>query len=99
MMPSSSSKDKFYEKVTNPYLLEEMKYPQTIEMREGVHHIRNIQGQKMEERNKAMLGEVESEIFKCQGMIECELSPNQQGDFRDNLQASRNASIPLSSNR
>ena len=35
MAPPSSPKDKFYEKVINPYLPEVMKHPQAIEMREG----------------------------------------------------------------
>jgi hypothetical protein len=43
MASPSSSKDRFYEKVINPYLPEVMKLPQAIEMREGVLHIRDVQ--------------------------------------------------------
>ena len=46
MVSPSSSKDKFHEKVINPYLPEVMKHPQAIEMREGVLHIRDVQGPK-----------------------------------------------------
>ncbi|KAE8807642.1 40S ribosomal protein S5-1 [Hordeum vulgare] len=74
MISSSSSKDKFFEKVINPYLSEVMKHPQTIEMHEGVLHIRDIQGLKKEGSEKANLAAVEQEIFKCEGMVECGLS-------------------------
>ena len=46
MAPPSSSKDKFFEKVINPYLSEVMKHHQAIEMGEGVLHIRDVQGPK-----------------------------------------------------
>ena len=39
MSSSSTPKDKFFEKVINPYLAEVLQHPQTIEMREGVLHI------------------------------------------------------------
>ncbi|KAE8806056.1 40S ribosomal protein S5-1 [Hordeum vulgare] len=64
----SCSKDKFYEKVINPYLLELMKHPQAIVMREGALHIRDVQGPKKTGSVKARLGAVEQEIFKCQGI-------------------------------
>ena len=76
MAPPSSSKDKFYEKVINPYLLEVMKHPQAIEMREGVLHIRDVQGPKKTGSMEARLEAVEQEIFKCQGMVERGLSAN-----------------------
>ena len=44
MTYSSAPKDKFFEKVINPYLAEVLQHPQTIEMREGVLHIRNVEG-------------------------------------------------------
>jgi hypothetical protein len=59
MAPPSPSKDKFYEKVINPYLPEVMKHPQTIEMREVVLHIRDIQGPKKDGSEKARLEAVE----------------------------------------
>jgi hypothetical protein len=76
MAPPSSSKDKFYEKVINPYLPEVMKHPQAIEMHEGVLHIRDVQGPKKTGSVEARLEAVEQEIFKCQGMVEHELSAN-----------------------
>ncbi|KAE8773716.1 40S ribosomal protein S5-1 [Hordeum vulgare] len=76
MAPSSSSKDKFFKRVINSYLMEVMKHPQTIEMREGVLHIRDVQGPKKTGTMEARLKEVEQEIFRCQGMVECGLSYN-----------------------
>ncbi|XP_020173067.1 uncharacterized protein [Aegilops tauschii subsp. strangulata] len=76
MSPSSSSKDKFYEKAINPYLPEVMKHPQTMELSEGVFHTRDVQGPKKEGSEKARLEAVEQEIFMCQGMVERGLSAN-----------------------
>ncbi|KAE8788351.1 40S ribosomal protein S5-1 [Hordeum vulgare] len=76
MTTPSSSKDKFFEEVINPYLLEVMKHPQTIEMHEGVLHIRDVQGPKKEGSEKDRLATVEQEIFKCQEMVERGLSAN-----------------------
>ena len=70
------SKDKFFEKVINPYLSEVMKHPQAIEMREGVLHIRDVQGPKKTGSVESRLEAVEQEIFKCQGMVERGLSAN-----------------------
>ena len=64
MVLPSSSKDKFFEKVINPYLPEVMKHPQAIEMREGVLHIRDVQGPKKEGSEEVTLAAVEQEIFK-----------------------------------
>ncbi|KAM3212677.1 hypothetical protein ACQJBY_065620 [Aegilops geniculata] len=77
MAPPSSSKDKFYEKVINPDIPEVMKHPQAIEMREGVLHIRDVQGPKKTGSAEARLEAVEQEIFKCQGMVEHGLNANQ----------------------
>ncbi|XP_020163765.1 uncharacterized protein [Aegilops tauschii subsp. strangulata] len=71
-----SSKDKFYEKVINPYLPEVMKHPQANEMREGVLHIRGVQGPKKTGSMETRLEEVEQEIFRCQGMVERGLNAN-----------------------
>src|SRR3990170_2608257 len=76
MASPSSSKDKFYEKVISPYLPEVMKHPQAIEMREGVLHIRDVQGPKKTGSVESRLEAVEQEIFKCQGMVERGLSAN-----------------------
>ncbi|KAE8819525.1 40S ribosomal protein S5-1 [Hordeum vulgare] len=70
------SKDKFFEKVINPYLSEVMKHPQAIEMSNGVLHIRDVQGLKKEGSEKARLAALEEEIFKCQGMVEHGVSAN-----------------------
>ena len=59
MAPPSSSKDKFYEKVINPYLPGVMKHPQAIEMREGVLHIQDVQGPKKTGSVEARLEVVE----------------------------------------
>ena len=76
MAPPSSSKDKFFEKVIKPYLLEVMKHPQAIEMREGVLHIRDVQGPKRTGSVEARIEAVEQDIFKCQRMVERGLSAN-----------------------
>ena len=46
MAASSSSKDKFFKNVINPYLREVVQHPQTIQMHEGVLHIRDVKGPK-----------------------------------------------------
>ncbi|XP_020192515.1 uncharacterized protein [Aegilops tauschii subsp. strangulata] len=76
MAASSSSKDKFFERVINPYLSEVMKHPQTIEMREGVLHIRDVQGPKRTGTVEAKLEAMEREVFKCKGMVERGLGAN-----------------------
>ena len=76
MAPPRSSKDKFFEKVINSYLPEVMKHPQAIEMREGVLHIRDVQGPKKTGSVEARLEAVEQEIFKCQKVVEHGLSAN-----------------------
>ena len=58
MSSSSSPKDQFFEKVIRPYLAEVLQHPQTIEMREGLLHIRDVEGPKgtgsVESRLEAM---------------------------------------------
>ncbi|KAE8776885.1 40s ribosomal protein s5-1 [Hordeum vulgare] len=76
MTTPSSSKDKFFEKVINLYLLKVMKHPQDNQMHEGVLNIRDIKGTKKEGSEKATLAMVEQKIFKCQGMLERGLSAN-----------------------
>lgn len=53
-----------------------MRHPQAIEMREGVLHIRDVQGPKKTGSVEARLEAVEQEIFKCQGMVERGFSAN-----------------------
>ncbi|KAE8772874.1 40S ribosomal protein S5-1 [Hordeum vulgare] len=76
MASTSSSEDKFYEKVIKLYLPKVMKQPQVIEMRERVLHIRDVQGPKNTGSMDARLEAVEQEIFKCQGMVEHGLNAN-----------------------
>jgi hypothetical protein len=76
MAPPSSSKNKFYEKVINPYLSEVMKHPQAIEMREGVLHIRDIHGPKKIGSVESRLEAMEQEVFLCKGMVEHGLNAN-----------------------
>ena len=46
MASPSAPKDKFFEKVINPYLAEVQRHPQTIEMRDGLLRIRDAEGTK-----------------------------------------------------
>ncbi|KAI4976005.1 hypothetical protein ZWY2020_049612 [Hordeum vulgare] len=95
----SPSKDKFFEKVINPYPLEVMKHPQSIEMHEGVLHFWDVKGPKKEGSEKARLAVVEQEIFKFQGMVEHGLSANHSmiTDFiRENKLDTRNMGQLLS---
>ena len=76
MATPSSSKDKFFERVINPYLSEVMKHPQSIEMREGVLHIRDTLGPKGKGTMEARLEAMVQEVFKCKGMVERGLDDN-----------------------
>ena len=69
MTSSSAPKDKFFEKVINPYLAEVLQHPQTIEMREGLLHIRDAEGQRKTGSIEARLEALEQEVFKCQEMV------------------------------
>ena len=77
MASPSAPKDKFSEKVINPYLVEVVQHPQTIEMREGVLHIRGVEGPRHTGSVETKLEAVEQEVFKCQGMVEHGLNANQ----------------------
>src|SRR3989337_4580321 len=76
MVASSSSKDKFFENVINPYLREVMQHPQAIQMREGVLHIRDVQGPKGTGTVEARLEAMEQDVFRCKGMVERGLNAN-----------------------
>ncbi|KAE8803489.1 40S ribosomal protein S5-1 [Hordeum vulgare] len=69
-------KDKFFEKVINPYLAGVLQHPQSIEMREGVLHIRDVEGPKKTGSVEARLEAMEQQVFKCQGMVEHGLNAN-----------------------
>ena len=77
MTSPSAPKDKFFERVINPYLAEVLQYPQTIEMREGVLHIRDVEGPRRTGSVETKLEAVEQQVFKCQGMVERGLNANQ----------------------
>ena len=76
MAAPSSSKDKFFENFIYPYLREVMQHPQAIQMREGVRHIRGVQGPKRTGTMEARLEAMEQEVFKCKGIVELGLSAN-----------------------
>ncbi|KAI5018203.1 hypothetical protein ZWY2020_043091 [Hordeum vulgare] len=76
MASSSFSKDKFFERVINPYLPELMKHPQTIEMCDGVLHTQDVKGPKKTGTMEARFEAVEKETFRCQGMVERGLTAN-----------------------
>ncbi|KAE8779198.1 40S ribosomal protein S5-1 [Hordeum vulgare] len=69
-------KDKFFEKVMSPYLAGVLQHPQSIEMHEGVLHIRDVEGPKKTGSVDARLEAMEQQVFKCQGMVERGLSAN-----------------------
>ncbi|KAE8805737.1 40S ribosomal protein S5-1 [Hordeum vulgare] len=63
-------KDKFFEKIINPYLAGVLQHPKSIEMHEGVLHIRDVEGPKKTGNVEARLEAMEQQVFKCQGMVE-----------------------------
>ncbi|KAE8775677.1 40S ribosomal protein S5-1 [Hordeum vulgare] len=69
-------KDKFFDKVINPYLVGVLQHPQSIEMREGVLHIRDVEGPKKTGSMEARLEAMEQQVFKCHGMVERGLNAN-----------------------
>ena len=77
MTSSSAPKDKFFEKVINPYPAEVLQHPQTIEMHEGVLHIRDVEGPRRTGSMETNLEAMEQQVFKCQGMVELGLNANQ----------------------
>ena len=70
MTSPSAPKDKFFEKVINPYLTEVLQHPQTIEMHDGLLHIRDAEGPKGIRSMETRLESMEQQVFKCQGMVE-----------------------------
>ena len=76
MTSPSAPKDKFFEKVINPYLTEMLQHPQTIEMCEGLLHIRDVEGPRKTGSTEARLEALEQEVFKCQEMVERGLDSN-----------------------
>ncbi|KAE8787756.1 40S ribosomal protein S5-1 [Hordeum vulgare] len=76
MAASSSSKDKFFDNVINPYLREVVQHSEAIQMREGVLHIRDVQGPKGTGSVEARFEAMEREVFRCKGMVERGLNAN-----------------------
>ena len=69
-MSWSAPKDTFFDKVINSYLAEVLQHPQTIEMHEGVLHIRDVEGPRRTGSVETRLEAMEQQVFKCQGMVE-----------------------------
>ncbi|KAE8768280.1 40S ribosomal protein S5-1 [Hordeum vulgare] len=76
MAASSSSKDKFFDNVVNPYVREVMSHPQAIHMHDGMLHIRDVHGPKGTGSMMARLEAMEQEVFRCMGMVEHGLNAN-----------------------
>ncbi|KAE8789164.1 40S ribosomal protein S5-1 [Hordeum vulgare] len=74
-LPSSTT-DKIFEKVINPYLAGVLQHPQSIDMREWMLHIRDVEGGKKTGSMEARLEAMEQQVFKCQGMVEPGLNAN-----------------------
>ena len=70
MASSSAPKDKFFEKVINPYLAEVLQHPQTIEMCEGVLHIHDVEGPRRTGSVETRLEAMDQQVFRCQEMVE-----------------------------
>ena len=65
MTSPSAPKDKFFEKVINPYLAEVQRHPQTIETCYGLLHIRDAEGPKENVSAETRLEAMEQQVFKC----------------------------------
>ncbi|KAE8798563.1 40S ribosomal protein S5-1 [Hordeum vulgare] len=76
MTSPKALKDKIFEKVINPYLTGVLQHPQYIEMREGMLHIRDVEGPKKTGSMETRLEAMEQQVFKCQGMVERGLNAN-----------------------
>ena len=76
MTSSSAPKDKFFERVINPYLAEVLHHPQTIEMHEGLFHIHDVEGPRRTGSVEIRIEALEEQVFKCQEMVERGLESN-----------------------
>ncbi|KAE8794040.1 40S ribosomal protein S5-1 [Hordeum vulgare] len=76
MASPKAPKDKIFEKVINPYLARVLQHPQSIEMHEGMLHIRDVERAKKTGSVEARLEAMEQQVFKCQGMVERGLNAN-----------------------
>ena len=86
MASASAPKDKSFVKVINPYLAEVQRHPQTIEMRDGLLHIRDVEGPRRTGSVETGLEAMKQQVFKCQGMVEHGLNANHMmiAEFTDN---------------
>ncbi|KAE8808603.1 40S ribosomal protein S5-1 [Hordeum vulgare] len=75
-MTCRTKTDKFFENGINPYLAGVLHHPKSIRMREGVLHIRDVEGPKKTGSVEARLEAMEQQVFKCQGMVERGLNAN-----------------------
>ena len=75
MSSPSASKDKFFERVINPYLAEVLQHPQTIEMSEGVLHIRDVEGPRRTESVETKLKAVDSKFSSAKGWWSVDSTP------------------------
>ncbi|KAE8811077.1 40S ribosomal protein S5-1 [Hordeum vulgare] len=76
MASAKAPKDKIFEKVFNNYLVGVLQHPQSIEMREGKLHIRDVERPKKTGSMEARLEAMEQQVFMCQGMVEHGLNAN-----------------------
>ena len=76
MTSPSAPKDKFFERVINPYLAEVLQHPQTIEFHERVLHIYDVEGPRRTGSVETRLEAMEQQVFKCQEMVERGLDTN-----------------------
>ncbi|KAE8819943.1 40S ribosomal protein S5-1 [Hordeum vulgare] len=76
MTSPKALKDKILEKVINPYLTGVTQHPQSIEMRKGMLHIRDVEGPKKTGSMETRLEAMEQQVFKGQGMVESGLNAN-----------------------
>ena len=76
MTSASAPKEKFFEKFIHPYHPEVLQHPQTIEMSEGLLHIRDVEGQRRTGSVETRREAIEQQLFKCQGMVEHRLNAN-----------------------
>ena len=75
MSSSSAPKDKFFEKVINPYLAEVLQHPQTIEMHEGLLHIRDVEGPRRTGSVETRLEAMEQQVSSARGWWNVDSTP------------------------
>ncbi|KAE8787010.1 40S ribosomal protein S5-1 [Hordeum vulgare] len=76
LAPLGREEEEIFKKVINPYLAGVLQHPQSIKMREGMLHIRDVEGPKKTGNVEARLEAVEQRVFKCQGLVEHGLNAN-----------------------